>query len=119
MEKIATKKRIRKPKLNLEWTLDKIKAGIYVIRNTSPKGSSNLDFARTVVFKVGYRFALKRKFYGLTSCLTDGWYYDIGSKEDLLFKFKKEDFRPLTKKEYLRLIKSTTQGFVENFLVIE
>lgn len=94
------------------WELDDIEAGLYVIKNTSPVGSDNLSFARTVIFKVIYSNQSDVK-YGLCNCLTDGWVRQIGTKEQIVEELNSQDYRPLTKEEYIRVLNGTNQGFLK------
>ena len=99
-------------KLTATWTVKDIDCGLYVIKNTSKLGSDDLGFACTVAFKVGFKTG--EKGLGLISHLTDGMYMVVGdgSKEALVEYLNREDFRPIRKDEYIKLIQSTNQGFI-------
>jgi hypothetical protein len=103
-----------KLKLQATWDAKDIECGLYVIKNSSSLGAIDLSFACTVVFKVGFALDSGQN-YGLISCLTDGMFMKVGdgSKEALVEYFNKDDFRPLRKSEYINLINSTKQGFIE------
>lgn len=101
-----------------KWKKDDIFGGLYVIRESSSVGSTNLSFAATVVFKVGYDNYNIEKRYGLSNCLTDGWYLPIGnSKQDIANHLNKDKdgYRKLTKEEYIAIIGHDNQGFTDIF----
>ena len=89
-----------------------IQGGMYIIRETSPKDSKNLGFAATVAFKIGWNAHVNGE-YGLISHFTDGMYMKYGTKEELCEKLNNDvaGYRPLTKQEYLKILKNTDQGF--------
>jgi hypothetical protein len=96
------------------WTEKDIEAGLYIIRESSPKGSANLSFARTVVFKIGFSFSKGIPKYGKISCLTDGLFCPLGeTTKDIADQLNADEigYRPLTKEEYIKLIENTNQGF--------
>lgn len=100
-------------KISVLWELSDIVAGLVVIKNTSPVGSSDHSFARTVVYTVGYLTDLKGGKYGLMNSLTDGWFYIVGNKkEDVLKHLNDGDFRPLTRNEYITITSDKTQGLL-------
>lgn len=103
-----------KLRLDTNWDIKDIVCGLYVIKNSSSLGTTDLSFACTVAFKVGFIVG-GDKSYGLISMLTDGMFMKVGdgSKEAILKYFNDEDFRPLRKSEYITMINSTKQGFIE------
>ncbi len=102
-------------KLKYIWEEKDIICGTYIIKETSPKGSDNLNFARTVTYKIGFDNNDKEKPVNKISCLTDGWVCPIAKDEKEFAEYLNNDehgFRPLTKEEYLAMINSTNQGFL-------
>ena len=107
------------------WTEKDICTGMYIIRESSPKNSGNLPFARTVCYKIGYGYFEKeglsekgyktKQQYCLISMLTDGMVCPIGFTNKDVAKYFNETYdngyRPLSKEEYIKLINSTNQGF--------
>ena len=101
------------------WKESDLISGLYIVRESSPKGSTDLGFKRTVCFKLGFCSQIETGLYGdkgswgYISFLTDGWYCHLGSKEAVLKVLNEDEygFRPLTKEEYIELINSTNQGF--------
>lgn len=100
--------------LTAKWDVKDIECGLYVIKNSSTLGTTDLSFACTVSFKVGFNVG-GDKSYGLISMLTDGMFMKVGdgSKEAIVKYLNDDDFRPLRKSEYISLINSTKQGFIE------
>lgn len=95
------------------WQESDIVAGRYIIKESSPKGSCDLSFARSVAFKIGFINSGDKK-YGLTNCLTDGWFCPMAETKAEVAKMLNEDsygYRPLTKEEYISMVHSTEQGF--------
>jgi hypothetical protein len=102
------------------WTEDDIYAGLYIIKESSPFGSDNLSFARSVTYKIGFSYNPNDKKYGLISCLTDGFYSAIADNRKEIADYLNNDvtgwgYRRLTKEEYLKLIESTEQGFAKTY----
>ncbi len=96
------------------WTESDIDAGVYIIRDDSKKNSSDMAFARTVVWKIGYSDASPKE-WGKISVLTDGCYIPIAKDRAEFAEFLNKDlrgYRPITKQEYMRLLESTEQGFI-------
>ena len=89
--------------------------GAWIIRNSSPLGSTDLGFACTVIYKIGFMTNPdgKGNIYTLISAFTDGMIFPIGDKKTLIDKINADDYRPLTKEEYIKIISSTNQGFLE------
>lgn len=100
--------------LSVKWDVKDIECGLYVIKNSSSLCTTDLSFACTVSFKVGFNVG-GDKSYGLISMLTDGMFMKVGdgSKNAIVKYFNEEEFRPLRKSEYITLINSTKQGFIE------
>ena len=101
------------------WTLKDIYPGLYIIKESSPFGSDNLSFARSVTYKIGYSFDSPKR-YGLISCLTDGFFGSIGNSLQEVADYLNDDktgwgYRRLTKKEYIKLINNTEQGFAKTY----
>jgi len=105
------------------WAPKDVTAGLFIIRESSPKhptkkGNSsvpvpvNIGFARTVTYKIGFGQD-KKKPYGLISVMTDGWYHDVGTAEELCDKLNNDEYgyRPLTKEEMFKMLESSDQGF--------
>lgn len=92
------------------WEEKDIISGLYVIKNDCFPVKDNPDYARTVTFKIGFDNYHKDQ-YGMSNCLTDGWYRSIGTKENLTRYLNDGCYRPLSKSEYLLMIESTNQGF--------
>lgn len=95
-----------------EWDADDIKAGMYVIKNSSPIGTTDLGFARTVTYKIGWNCKGDKSF-GMIACLTDGMFFSIGDKYAMVDHLNDDEFgyRPLTKPEYLEMFNDSMQGF--------
>lgn len=88
------------------WKEEDIKAGLLIIRESSPKDSENLSFAATVCFKIGYDNSHLKK-YGKISFLTDGWYCPLTETKAEYAKWLNEDcfgYRPLTIEETIKLL---------------
>ncbi len=101
-----------------QWKPEDIFGGLYIIRETSPFGSANLGFARTVTFKIGYDNRNLKAHYGKMNCLTDGWYNEIGNDKQSVADYLNADlngYRKLTKAEYIAMINYSDQGFTDNF----
>jgi hypothetical protein len=94
-----------------------IKAGLFVVRQPrNGKPYCDLDFARTVVFKIGYTFALGIPKWGVCNVLTDGLYQPIGDTEQDVADWlnnNEHGFEPLSKKEMMTLMEHTMQGFIQ------
>jgi hypothetical protein len=96
-----------------------IEACLYVICQTAQDIFKNPSFAATVVYKIGFcnspelEEATKGNL-GSISCLTDGWYRHIGGKKEVCEWLNNDPrgFRPLTKEEYIFLVNSSNQGFL-------
>lgn len=100
--------------MRIFWEEKDIEAGLYIIRNTSPLNSTDLRFARTVTFKIGYDNCNLKSKYGKMECLTDGWYYPIGNTKQSVadhLNADKHGYRKLTKEEYISMVNSSNQGF--------
>ena len=107
------------------FTEQDITAGMLIIKETSPRGSSDLSFARTVTYKIGFGHFGKSivpegksyktdQEYCLISVLTDGMVIPCGhTKEQMAEKLNVDSagYRPLTKEEYIAMINSSNQGF--------
>lgn len=95
------------------WKTEDITAGLYIIRESSPKNSPHIGFARTVTFKIGFSRTNEEKPYGKISCMCDGWYCPIGTKEQVAEYLNNDEYgyRPLTKEEFIKMINSSDQGF--------
>jgi len=93
------------------WEKDDIIAGLYVIKGTADV-KNNISYSITVTFKIGFDLHHSSESqYGLCNCLTDGWYNNHGTKEDLVNYLNTDNYRPLSKSEYLKMIEFTNQGF--------
>lgn len=92
-----------------------IQAGLYVIRQSSPKGSKDLMFASTVCYKVAYTNNNTEKPYGLCNFTTDGWYYPIGDKKAICDHLNndRDGFRPLQKEELIEILQNSLTGFLK------
>ncbi len=91
-----------------------IQAGLYIVRETSPKGSKDLSFKCTVAFKIGWDAKADGGDYGFISIFTDGMYCGVAKNKAEMAAYLNEDqhgYRPLTKAEFIELINSTEQGF--------
>lgn len=104
----------------MNWTENDIYAGLYIIKESSPFGSDNLSFARSVTYKIGFSYNPKDKKYGLISCLTDGFYAPIANSRKEVADYLNNEvtglgYRRLTKEEYIKLIESTEQGFAQEY----
>ena len=86
-----------------------LKCGTFLIKNSAGNQLTDLSFASTVVFKIGFSYDSKLK-YGLCSVLTDGFYVGIANSMDELTEYlnneKGSGYRLLTKKELLSLIEA-------------
>ena len=88
------------------WEKEDIKAGRYVIRNSSPYGSDNISYAASCCSKIGWRADVSGdKKYVLIS-IEDGMVLKEHTKDELVDKFNREDngYRPVTNKELLVMI---------------
>lgn len=94
-----------------------IKAGLFIVRKPmNGKTYKDLDFARTVVFKIGYTFEDSIPKWGICNVLTDGLYSAIGQTEEDVADFLNKDkhgYEPLSKKEMMILMEHTMQGFIQ------
>lgn len=72
--------------------------GEYFVKNTSPLGSKDLNFKKTVVFQVVWT-NLEKQSWGLCNSMTDGWARFYGDKTALCAKLNRDDFRKLTAEE--------------------
>jgi len=99
------------------WTPKDIEAGMLIIRESSPKKSTNLSFATTVTYKIGFgHFGEKGKSekgydtdqqYCKIAVFTDGLVYPVGfTKQDLCDALNKDEigYRPLTIDEAISLL---------------
>lgn len=103
-------------KVKLIWETADIEPGMYFIRNSSPLGSTDLSFASTVCFKLGFSHISRDNPYVLISIMTDGMIYlPMASKADVVTMLNADEhgYRPLTKAEYIAILNSTNQGFIE------
>ena len=86
-----------------------LKVGMFLINNSAGESLTDLSFALTVVFKIGFSHDSKLK-YGLCSVLTDGFYVGIANSLDKLADYlnneKGSGYRLLTKEELLLLVNS-------------
>ena len=64
---------------------DDIKVGMYVICNSYPQGSTNYDFATTVMYKIGWKYDKpdEENKYCFIS-LSDGWVNVFKSKKEMV-----------------------------------
>ncbi len=96
------------------WTEKELECGMFIIRNDAGKiPFKDADFARTVVFKIGFSMGSDKK-YGKISILTDGAYFGLRPTLKELADYLNEDergYRPLTREELINLLKSSDQGF--------
>lgn len=86
--------------------------GLFIIKETASKPFKDIDFARTVTFKICYSH--KTNGYSLCNILTDGMIVGHYANKDELVKRLNEDengYRPLTKQEFLEMLEHTQQGF--------
>ena len=62
-----------------------IKVGMYVVCNSYPKGSTNYDFATTVMYKIGWQYKNKtdKTQYCMIS-LSDGMITSYKTKKELI-----------------------------------
>lgn len=96
------------------WVPKDIYAGLYIIKESSPFGDENLSYARTVIYKVIFSYDFQKK-YGLCSCLTDGFCTSIADNIEEMVDYLNSDsigYRQLTKEEYIKIIRHTNQGFI-------
>lgn len=100
------------------WLPKDIEAGLFIIRESSPKKSKDLGFAKTVVFKIGFVNVLENDIsvqkYCKISVLTDGFVAAIGNTKEEFANYLNDDksgYRPLTKEEMIDLLNSSEQGF--------
>lgn len=101
-----------------QWTEGDIFGGLYIIRESSPFGSTNLRYAATVIFKIGYDNKNLEERWNMQSCLTDGWVCPIGNtKQDVVNQLNlgEPGYRKLTKEEYIAVVNSSDQGFTDTF----
>ena len=82
--------------------------GILIIRESSPLGSTDIKFARTVTYKIGFSNQVSEKTrYGKISIFTDGWFCPIANTAQEFADYLNNDeygYRPLTKNEALLLL---------------
>lgn len=94
-----------------------IEAGLFIIRkNINGKTPKDMDFARTVLFKICYILAKSDlPKWGICEILTDGLYTPIGDTKQDVADFLNRDskgYEPLSKEYMLKLVEHTRQGFL-------
>lgn len=95
------------------FTEKEIECGMFIIKNSSPKKTKDLPFAKTVAFKIGFSHYGDLK-YGLCNFLTDGFYVGVAKdKKELCEHLNNDDvgYRPMTKEEVIQIINYSNQGF--------
>lgn len=128
----------RKPKEEVtfftEEMLNRNNYGLFIIKSTVKDVRERPGYAATVSWKLGYSYHTFKnpefthagekcggeKFvfqkYGKMNFLTDGWYYPLGSKEDVLEYLNNnpngDKFRLMTKEEVIFLLTERKQGFL-------
>ena len=90
------------------WAPEDIKAGRYIIRESSPQNNDNIRFACSVAYKIGFTFSPdpgKPNTFALVS-ITDGLISSIGSKQEMADELNNDKFgfRPLKQKDLLQCI---------------
>ena len=88
--------------------------GLFIIRATCTDIVSDVNYAATVSFKIGYQMSGERK-YGLINFLTDGWFNPMANTLAELCDLLNNDidgYRLMTKEEVCFLITYRKQGFL-------
>ena len=96
------------------FTEKELEAGMFIVRNDAGKPFKDLNFARTVAFKVSYNIFGESEKWGICNFLTDGCFIGITASKELLADHFNDDangFRQMTQDEVIQLVLSTEQGF--------